>query len=75
MAKYILPADRVIAKLPDYQSFGRQSKLGLHPQYIPNWKSEPTVTLNTNLTSVTLKLDSTMVITAGSITTPIGSTF
>ena len=27
--KHILPTDRVIAKLIDYQSFGRQSKLRL----------------------------------------------
>ena len=25
--KYVLPADRVISKFPNYQSFGRQSKL------------------------------------------------
>ena len=30
--EYNLPVDRVIAKLPDYQSFGRQFKLRLGPQ-------------------------------------------
>ena len=41
--KYVLPADRVISKLPDYQSFGRQSKLRIDPKDIPNLKWEPTV--------------------------------
>ena len=26
--KYVLPADRVISKLPDYQSFGRKQRIG-----------------------------------------------
>ena len=29
--KYILPVDNVITKLPDYQSFGRKTKLRLNP--------------------------------------------
>ena len=32
--RYILPAERVISKLPDYQSFGKQSKLRINPQHI-----------------------------------------
>ena len=33
-------------KLPHYQLFGRQSKLRLDPQYIPNLKWETTVTVS-----------------------------
>ena len=46
--KYVLPADMVISNLPDYQSFGRQSKLMIDPRDISNLKWEPTVTKNTN---------------------------
>ena len=34
--KYILPVDNVITKLPDYQSFGRKTKLRLNLDRIPN---------------------------------------
>ena len=34
--KYILPVDNVITKLPDYQSFGRKTKLRLNPDRIPD---------------------------------------
>ena len=44
--KYVLHVDRVISKLPNYQSFGRQSKLMIDPKDIPNLKWEPTVTVN-----------------------------
>ena len=50
--KYVLPADRVISKLPDYQYFGRQSKLGIDLKEIPNLKWEPDVTINTNFSYV-----------------------
>ena len=50
--KYVLPADRVISKPPDYQSFGRQSKLRIDPKDIPNLKWEPTLTINTMPASV-----------------------
>ena len=33
--KYILPADNIIAKLPDYNRFGHKTKLRLNPQNIP----------------------------------------
>ena len=39
--RYILSADRVICNLPGYQSFGRQSKLMLDPQYITTLKQNP----------------------------------
>ena len=53
--KYILPADRIIIKLPHYQSFGRQFNLRLDLQYMPNLKWEPTVKVKTNFTAVTSK--------------------
>ena len=57
--KRVPPADWVISKLPDYLSFGRQSKLRIDPKDIPNLKWEPTVTINTNISTVSSKLNST----------------
>ena len=51
--KYILPYERTIFKLPDYQSFGRQSNLRINAQHIPNFKWEPAVRVNTNFSAVT----------------------
>ena len=36
--KYILSTDKVISKLPYYQSFGRQCKLGTNAKYISSLK-------------------------------------
>ena len=44
--KYILPVDHVIAKLPDYQSFGRKTKLRLNPDRIPDLHWNLSTTLN-----------------------------
>ena len=43
--KYIIPAERYISQLPDYESFGRQTKLWLNPSNIPDlsWKWADTV--------------------------------
>ena len=49
--KYILPVDNIITKLPDYQSFGRKTKLRLNLDRIPN--------LHWNL-STTLKMMPTL---------------
>ena len=48
--KYILPVDNVIAKLPDYQSFGRKTKLRLNLDRIPNLHWNLSTTLNTTPT-------------------------
>ena len=42
---YIMPAERYISQLPDYESFGRQTKLQLNPRNIPNlsWKWADTI--------------------------------
>ena len=45
--KYILPVDNVITKLPDYQSFGRKTKLRFNPDRIPNLHWSLPTTLNT----------------------------
>ena len=51
--KYILPVDNVITKLPDYQSFGRKTKLRLNPDGIPNLHWNLSTTLNTTPTLTT----------------------
>ena len=52
--KYILPVDNVITKLPDYQSFGRKTKLRLNPDRIPNlhWNTTPTLMTQQSLIQV-----------------------
>ena len=56
--KYVLPADRVIWKFHDYQSFGRQSKLRIDPKDILNLKWEPTLTVHIIFLAVSSKIDS-----------------
>ena len=51
--KYILPVDNVITKLPDYQSFGRTTKLRLNLDRIPNLHWNLSTTLNTTPTLMT----------------------
>ena len=45
--KYILPVDNIITKLPDYQRFGRKTKLRLNLDSIPNLHWNLSTTLNT----------------------------
>ena len=51
--KYILPIDSVIAKLPDYQSFGRKTKLRLNPDKVPDlhWSLSTTLNMTPMLTT------------------------
>ena len=49
--KYILPADGIIAKLPDYNKFGKKTKLRLNPDNIPNLYWELATLANTNFAS------------------------
>ena len=64
--KYILPAEAVIDKLPDFTNVGRATKLNLHPKIVPDlqWclatnvtsiiqNSQP-VTANSNVTCTTV---------------------
>ena len=55
--KYILPVDNVITKLPNYQSFGRKTKLGLNPDRISNlhWNCHVHhIKYNSNLNDTTI---------------------
>ena len=51
--KYIFPVDSVIAKLPDYQSFGRKTKLRLNPDRVPDlhWSLSTTLNMMPTLTT------------------------
>ena len=51
--KYILPVDNVITKLPDYQSFGRKTKLRLNLDRVLNLHWNLSTTLNTTPTLTT----------------------
>ena len=54
--KYILLVDNVINKLPDYQSFGRKTKLRLNPDRIPDlhWNFVHHTKYNSNLDNTTV---------------------
>ena len=54
--KYILPADNVISKLPNYDNFGRKTTLRLDPSKIPDLQWHLTSTLNTVPTPTTLTI-------------------
>ena len=45
--KQILPADRVISKIPDYTTFGRKTKLAFHPDRVPDLEWQRATQLNT----------------------------
>ena len=72
--KHVLPAYQVISKLPNYQSFIRQSKLRMNPKDIPNLKWEPTVTKNINFMTASSKIDSIISVTDSLHPNPIVST-
>ena len=45
--KQIFPADIIIDKIPDYSTFGRKTKLAIHPDQNPDLGWHCAVTLNT----------------------------
>ena len=45
--KYILPTDTIIAKLPNYNNFGRKTKLRMNPDNIPDLHWELATLANT----------------------------
>ena len=45
--KQVFPADIVIDKIPDYSTFGRKTKLAIHPDQIPDLGWHHATTLNT----------------------------
>ena len=51
--KDILAVDNIITKLPDYQSFGRKTKLRLNPDRLPNLHWNLSTTLNMTPTLMT----------------------
>ena len=54
--KYILPADNIISKLPNYDTFDRKTTLRLDPSKIPDLQWHLASTLNTVPTSTTLTI-------------------
>ena len=65
--KYILPAENVINKIPDYTQFGRKTTLRLNPDNIPDLGWKLATTLNTVPTYIDQLSNSS---TKNSITTP-----
>ena len=54
--KYILPTNNVITNIPNYQTFGQKTTLGLNPDKVPNLHWELSTTLNTTPTLPTQHL-------------------
>ena len=54
--KYILPANNVVANIPNYQTFGQKTTLRLNPDKVPNLHWELSTTLNTTPTLTTQHL-------------------
>ena len=67
--KYILPADNIIAKLPDYNKFGCKTKLRLNPQNIPDLNLELAITANTKPIPTTTTITYTLPMSAVMTTT------
>ena len=69
--KYILLADNIIAKLPDYNKFGCKTKLRLNPQNIPgfNWELARSITANTKPIPTTTTITYTLPMSAVMTTT------
>ena len=45
--KQVFPADIIIDKILDYSTFGRQTKLAIHPDQVPDLEWHRAMTLNT----------------------------
>ena len=45
--KQVFPADIITDKIPDYSTFGRKTKLAIHPDQIPGLRWHRAMTLNT----------------------------
>ena len=60
--KYILPADRYIKRIPDYNAFGKKTTLRLNPDRIPDlhWSlADSYLTTNVGFTISTTRVMST----------------
>ena len=67
--KYILPADNIIAKLPDYNKFGCKTKLRPNPQNVPDLNWELATTANTKPTPPTTIINYTLPMSTDIVTT------
>ena len=67
--KYILPADNIIAKLPDYNKVGQKTKPRLNPQNVPDLNWELATTANTKPTPPTTTFNYTLPVSTDIITT------
>lgn len=53
--KYILPVDRIISQIPDYEAFGRKPRLRLNPDHVPDLGLKLATSINTMpVTTVTM---------------------
>ena len=66
--KYILPADSIIAKPPDYNKFGCKTKLRLNPQNVPDLNWELATTANTKPMPPTTTINYTLPMSTDIIT-------
>ena len=70
--KYIFPADSIIAKLPNYDRFGRKTKLRLNPDNIPDLHWElATLANTTTATTNSYSTPKTDLISINTITTTV----
>ena len=67
--KYILPADNIIAKLPDYNKFGHKTKLRLNPENISDLNWELATTASTKLVPTTTTITYTLPMSTDIMTT------
>ena len=67
--KYILPANNLIAKLPDYNKFGCKTKLRLNPQNVPDLNWELATTANTKPKPPTTIINYTLPVSINIVTT------
>ena len=67
--KYILPAENIIAKLPDYNKFCNKTKLSLHPENISDLYWELATTASTKLVPTTITVTYTLPMITDIVTT------
>ena len=67
--KYILPADNIIAKLPDCNKFGHKTELRLNPQNVPDLNWELATKANTKPTPPTTIINYTLPMSTDIVTT------
>ena len=67
--KYILPADNIIAKLPDYNKFGCKTKPRLNPENIPDLNWELATIASTKLVPTTTTITYTLPMSTNIVTT------